>query len=431
MKQMKHKALHVLAWACASWFVAQPAQAQEPFIVGVVTHFMNDEAPPLPRLRLAAAAGINSARDAPYWSSAETALGQWRVVPGWRTWLSGGVDLNMTPMAILCFSTWFHNNIKPSEPQVKPGYLQYVDYATRQLGAGVGFYEIWNEWDLGNDPKDPALSADYAALVRDTAPIVRRNSPQSTILAGAITSHGMRGGFAERLIDDGVLNWVDGLSLHPYVHCANGENATPEGWIKWMRSYSQKLTNKVGREVPLYLTEMSWPSHQGNCGNTPVTQAAYLGRAYFLARTLPAIKGMWWYDLIDDGVDKSNQEHHFGLLEYGTLKPKPAYGVMQAVAPVVRDFRYDAQASRQGAEVYMLYFDKGPERVLAAWTTGYTRTESLISPTPQSGAVRYVDTAAPNKGQQTGPDWSCNAGKCTVPLSLNGFVKIISLGSDG
>lgn len=428
---MSRHRLRAVAWMLAGYFLLQnPVQAQEPFIVGVVTHLMNGEAPPLPGLRAAAAAGINSVRDAPYWSSAEVAPGQWRTVAPWRTWLDGAVDLNMTPLAILCFSTWFYNNAKPSEPQVKPGYLEYVDYATRQLGDNVAIYEVWNEWDLNNDPTDPALSADYAALVRDTAPIVRRNNPRAKILAGAITSHGMRGGFAERLIDAGVLRWVDGLSLHPYVHCAKGDEATPEGWIKWMRTYSSRLTSKTGKEVPLYLTEMSWPSHQGACGNTPATQAAYLARAYFLARTLPAIKGMWWYDLIDDGVDKSNQEHHFGLLAFKTLAPKPAYGVMQAIAAVVRDFRYDPASSQQTGDVYTLYFDKGTERVLVAWTTGSARSTALTTRAPQSGSVRYVDTAAPDKGRQTGQNWSCKAGQCSTSMTLNGFPKIISLGAD-
>ncbi|MCU8657545.1 glycosyl hydrolase, partial [Klebsiella pneumoniae] len=33
------------------------------------------------------------------------------------------------------------------------------------------------------------------------------------------------------------------------------------------------------------------------------------------------IKGVWLYDLIDDGADKSNKEHNFGMF-YQDMQPK-------------------------------------------------------------------------------------------------------------
>ncbi|RMU40824.1 hypothetical protein ALP29_201622 [Pseudomonas syringae pv. avii] len=39
--------------------------------------------------------------------------------------------------------------------------------------------------------------------------------------------------------------------------------------------------------------------------------------------------------------------------------------MMKAIAPVVRDFTYDVQASTLTQDLYQLYFDKGDERVLA------------------------------------------------------------------
>ena len=38
---------------------------------------------------------------------------------------------------------------------------------------------------------------------------------------------------------------------------------------------AEELTRAAGRPVPLYLTEMAWPSHQGACGIDENLQAAY------------------------------------------------------------------------------------------------------------------------------------------------------------
>ena len=40
--------------------------------------------------------------------------------------------------------------------------------------------------------------------------------------------------FSVRLLENGLMQSVDGLSLHPYVHCRGWRRNTPEAWIEWM-----------------------------------------------------------------------------------------------------------------------------------------------------------------------------------------------------
>jgi len=418
-----------MALAMASLLCAS-VQAEAAFIVGITTHLMNFEIPPRKHLQLAVDAGITSLKDDAFWSTAEPVQYQMRIVPQWRNYLDVASSLNLSRLTILDYSTHFYDNAKPRTPKVKAAYLNYVDYVTSQLGNKVDFYEIWNEWDL-EAPKDPKLAADYATLVKEAAPIIRRNTkdvpgPQAKILAGSVTPEGMDYGFADRLIDAGVLEAVDGLSVHPYAHCAANGGNTPERWVIWLRDYEQHIRRKAGRAVPLYLTEMAWPSHTGPCGNTPETQAAYMARIFFLARTLPNIKGMWWYDLVNDGTDRTDQEHNFGLLNED-LTPKPAYTVLKAISPVVRDFTYDARQSQLSGNVYTLYFHKGAERVVVAWAIGKPYEQKLITQNAQTGAVQWTDTAHADKGRINGKPWVCKAGQCSVSVTLTDFPKIISL----
>lgn len=406
-------------------------QAEEPFIVGIGTHLMNFEASSRKPLELAAQAGITALKDDAFWSTAEPAPNQLRIVPQWREYLNTATTLNLTRLTILDYSTFFHDNAKPREGKVKAAYLKYVDYVTGQLGNKVNYYEIWNEWDL-EAPKDAKLAADYAALVRDAAPLIRKhtvgqNGTPAKILAGSITPEGMDFGFADHLIDAGMLDQVDGLSVHPYAHCAGGGQNNPESWVNWMRQYERHIRAKAGRDVPIYLTEMAWPSHTGACGNTPATQAAYMARIMFFARTIPNIKGMWWYDLINDGPDRTDQEHNFGLLNEN-LSPKPAYNVMKVISRFIKDFTYEPSLSIWENNLYLLHFKKGGEEIVVAWSGGKNTEKTLQTDIPQKGAITLIDTAQPQKGWFSGDaSWACEAQNCSTAITLTDFPKIIRL----
>ncbi|MFJ3487556.1 hypothetical protein ACIPL1_29655 [Pseudomonas sp. NPDC090202] len=422
---MGRKGLLLLACLLAGLLMVRSAAA-EPFIVGVGTHSMNNLAQPLRSLELASQAGVTSVRDDAFWSTAEPSPNQLRIIPQWRAWLSTAGALNLSPVVILGYGTSFNGNAKPRKPEVKIPYLKYVDYITRQLGNPVQFYEVWNEWDI-EGPKDPRLSNDYVALVRDAAPIIRKNNPQARVLAGAVTSAGIKGGFVERMLAAGVLKYADGISLHPYVHCEGRDHNTPENWIGWMRDVNQQISAKAGKPVPLYLTEMGWPSHDGKCGISEVRQSAYLARAYFLARTVPNIKGMWWYDLINDGPARNDQEHNFGLLN-ADLSAKPAMPILAAISPYLRNFSYDPGSSLQADNVYKLAFTDGRERIMVAWATGRPRDEQVSATIMNNGPLRVLDTQAAARGMvDTAQRWHCEGSRCSAPVTLTEFPKIIRL----
>lgn len=407
-----------------------PPSSQTPFMVGISTHLMNIDRPLNAPLNLVAEAGFNAVKDDVFWSMVAPTAHELRIFPQWRRYLVQAQNLQLSRLAILGYSTRFHDNAKPRTPVVTDAFLTYVDYVSRQLGNRVNIYEIWNEWD-SEAPRDRQLAMDYAALISKTAPLLRRNldkapGSRALILAGAITTEGMKHGFVEPLIDSGALDLVDGLSIHPYVHCeANGAN-TPEAWARWVRGYEQQVRSRAGRDVPIYLTEVGWPSHQGACGVSETTQALYMARIWFLARTIPNIKGMWWYDLLNDGSNRRDQEHNFGLL-HEDLSPKPAWVMMKAIAPVVRDFSYDAQASVLTDELYQLYFNRGQERVLVAWTVGKPQQQQVTSQAPVSGPVRLIDTRNLSGLVDNGLTWQCSDGQCSTSITLTEFPQIIRL----
>ncbi len=406
-----------------------PAGADERFIIGVATHLMNKSGPSAKALQLLEAAGVDSIRDDAYWSIAESHRGQLQIDPPWRAYLSKAREHKLSPLLVLGYGNPNYGNYaKPRHSPIREGFDNYVNFVSRELVDSVNFYEIWNEWDKEN-PVDENLARDYSSLIEKTASTLRQQKKPLKILAGAVTSQGMDLGFADRLVAAGLLDHVDGLSLHPYVHCRQEGRQTPERWIAWLRWIDADLRALVARPVPLYLTEMGWPSNTGKCGVSEQTQAAWLARSFFLAQTVPDIKGLWWYDLLDDGQDPGDPEQNFGLLNQD-LSVKPSYLTLKAISPFLHDYRYDAEKSRELDSVYLLRFAKGAEQILVAWSTGQPRSIAVDASSVQAGNVLLTDSGQPERGQQdTAIPWSCNDSRCSAQVPLNEFPKIIRLGS--
>ncbi|MUT73061.1 hypothetical protein GOM41_21630 [Pseudomonas stutzeri] len=415
---------------CSFQITAQTVD--EPFVVGVCAHELHKGDPSGRAYAMMRDAGITSVRTDAHWAYVERQPNQLKIEPSWQRYLKETARHGLSTQFILGYGNQHHGDgEKPRSEPVRAAYNRYVDFVTENLKGQVAYYEIWNEWDVEN-PRDPAFTQDYARLIADAAGIIRQRDPAATVLAGAVTSQGIESGFALRLLENGLMQSVDGLSLHPYVHCRGWRRNTPEAWIDWMAEVDKELTRAAGRPVPLYLTEMAWPSHQGACGIDENLQAAYLARAFFLARTLPNIKGMWWYDFRNDGTDKTEREHNFGLVRQD-FTPKPAYPVLAAISEIVSQYAYLGRLENTANDVVMLRFARGEDELLVAWSTGKPRTVELRGNENNegiTGRVAMIDTAQPRHGRvTTGNEWRCPASDdaCSTTVKLDGFPKIISL----
>ncbi len=415
---------------CSFQITAQTVD--EPFVVGVCAHELHKGDPSGRAYAMMRDAGITSVRTDAHWAYVERQPNQLKIEPSWQRYLKETARHGLSTQFILGYGNQHHGGgEKPRSEPVRAAYNRYVDFVTENLKGQVAYYEIWNEWDV-EDPRDPAFTQDYARLIADAAGIIRQRDPAATVLAGAVTSQGIESGFALRLLENGLMQSVNGLSLHPYVHCRGWRRNTPEAWIDWMAEVDKELTRAAGRPVPLYLTEMAWPSHQGACGIDETLQAAYLARAFFLARTLPNIKGMWWYDFRNDGTDKTEREHNFGLVRQD-FTPKPAYPVLAAISEIVSQYAYLGRLENIANDVVMLRFARGEDELLVAWSTGKPRTVELRGNENNegiTGRVAMIDTAQPRHGRvTTGNEWRCPASDdaCSTTVKLDGFPKIISL----
>ncbi|HEY5973224.1 MAG TPA: DUF4214 domain-containing protein, partial [Geobacteraceae bacterium] len=171
--------------------------------------------------------------------------------------------------------------------------------------------------------------ATYLRLVAKTAAALKQVNPTITVIAGAVG--GKDRSWLEKMVQGGALASVDALSIHPY-NFGEGVNGTPEKLLDWLDEAEASLVQLAGgKEVPLYVTEIGWPTHTGTASTTPETSGDYLARLYLLARTRPYLKGIYWYDFQDDGTSPTTIEQNFGIVR-NDLTPKPAYERLAAIA---------------------------------------------------------------------------------------------------
>ncbi|EMP4695291.1 cellulase family glycosylhydrolase [Klebsiella pneumoniae] len=317
------------------------------FEIGINAHVSRYEDTPENILALVKTGGFTSIRAGIPWDALEKNKGNMEFGKNYikldKLLLSS--DSSIVNNSLLFLGYGNKNYTGGSYPQSKEQIAAFANYtrwiANRYKGK-VKYYEIWNEWLVGTGlPKKTTVpDADvFIELVKESSKAIRQEDPNAIILTGSINPLSQRDvSWMFSLIDMGVLNYVDGLSIHPYSYKSkkiNERNVLTN--IKLMDQFENKLAQRSGKSVDLYITEMGFPTSKYVQGGVSETQAGLSVLRYTIAaRSRPYIKGIWWYDLIDDGTNKLNNEHNFGFIQFdGT--PKYSFNLLSEYSKKIND----------------------------------------------------------------------------------------------
>jgi len=329
-------------------------------------------------------ARIGAFRDELYWSLLETTPGVFSLTGETArvgTALDGATAAGLEPILILNYGNGLYGGGFPLTDRARGAFAAYARFAATNYRGRIRHYEVWNEWNGGmgqTNPTDEMKSPEsYLPLLQATYAAVKQADPSAIVIGGAVDGN-VR--WTERLVELGGMRYMDVLSIHPYMFHA-GKDGTPENLVRLLADLGRRLAAKNGGIIPpLYVTETGWPTTTAVAGGVaPETAADYLVRAYLGVRTLPFVKGMWWYELQNSGSDPGNVQHNFGLTD-PNLAPKPAYHAMRAVAPLVAPSvsgeRLQARAGEwlvrlrhgDGSTVLGLWVEGAPKRIeLDVW----------------------------------------------------------------
>ncbi|MCF1303372.1 cellulase family glycosylhydrolase [Raoultella ornithinolytica] len=231
------------------------------------------------------------------------------------------------PLVILAYGNVFYTGRGyPITPEQVNAFTNYASWVATRFKGKVEYYEIWNEWKAGTGVKEKSAarndSEKYLELVKATATKIRKIDPNAKILAGGMTlmsNDDIK--WAETLIDRGMLNYIDGLSVHNYnYNYRSAAQRTPEYSLMMLRQFEESYYKKENKYIDIYLTEVGYPTCEGKvyCVD-PKTMKKYYQEYNAALKDTSYIKGVWWYDLKDDGIDKKNKENNFGLYDFNGI----------------------------------------------------------------------------------------------------------------
>ena len=284
-------------------------------------------------------AGITSVRQEVYWHRLELTKGNLKY-PANLEEVERFVDYTLKkggmPLLILDYGNKLYDDGDGvSSPEAIEAFTRYARFVAEHFKGRVKLYEVWNEWNIGmgsnKSPRNIRDVATYVNLLKATYKVVKAVDASNIVIGGSVA--GVDTKWTEAFIDAGGLAHLDAFSAHPYVIWNPGSK--PEHAIRWLDNAHQKMVdNQPKRNIPIYVTEIGWPNHEGKFSWTEDQTANFLIRFHIMARSRPYIKGVWWYELVNGGRGKDNKEKAFGLVDVD-FKAKPALQAYQVVANLI------------------------------------------------------------------------------------------------
>lgn len=349
---------------------------------GVNTHGWGTEA-----TELISRAGIKHVRGNSEWGSVEKQQGVYSIPVSaeHETHMNALRDLSLDQIWLFAYTNpLYDNNSTPYTDEGRQGFANYskavvdgyngYDSSSPDYELFLKNVEVYNEFniafgDRGTGPADSRPDY-YFPLLKKTYETVKAAHPEVQI-AGMSTA-GAPLSWLESVMKLGGLDYMDAMSIHPYVYPKD-----PELLIPIFRNVNQLVRQyNNGQTMPLWLSELGWPTHNAVSGVNEKVSADNLVRSMVLSLA-NGVEKIYWYDLINDGNDKSYNEHNFGLVRnkadsLGAYTPKPSYTAYAVLTRQLADAVYREDLSGEDA-FYHYLFKKGNEDIRVVWA---------VQPTP-------------------------------------------------
>ncbi|HET9802246.1 MAG TPA: cellulase family glycosylhydrolase [Candidatus Acidoferrum sp.] len=252
----------------------------------------------------------------------------------------------------------------PQHPESVAAFARWAAAAAAHYKGRRVIWEIWNEPNIFFWKPKPNAEQ-YATLALATAKAIRAADPDASIIGPA--SSGFPWEFLEIFLKSGVLDYLDGVSVHPY----RSRNKSPETAVAdfaRLRVLIKKYAPPDSkRKWPIISGEWGYSSHRMNVSTE--AQAAFLVRQQ-LSNLLDGIPLSIWYDWKNDGEDPDENEQNFGTVSYN-LEPKPVYHAAQTLSRQLAGYSIARRIHAGATNDFVLALTKpGAPAKLAAWTQG-------------------------------------------------------------
>jgi hypothetical protein len=342
--------------------------------------------PGLEAVPLMANGGISTDRDEAFWSAAETTKGVIQFPQKVKDYKAALDSNHVDFLNILDYgNSLYYPDEAPSTDEQRAAFTRYAVAAVDQFGTEHTTYELWNEWNL-RDPNGAAKASpeNYVALLKMVSAAVRAKHPDVKLTGPSLAVINDWQGWFTKFADLGGLDYVDAVTIHPYV-----QPLDPEASVTYMNTIRSIMTAH-GSNKPIYITEQGWATGTNPSAVSEPAQARDLARGQLLSYGA-GVARYSSYNFMDSGTDPSNVEHRFGLVRNrldsrGALVPKPSYVATAVLARQIDELPLIGQ-TRFGTNGYDVAFDAGGgQSVHAVWSA----TPGMVAATAPAGSTVQV-----------------------------------------
>jgi hypothetical protein len=260
-------------------------------------------------------------------------------------------DIDYAPVWAMPSGCTFNEKCPPSN------LSQFADFAasvaSRYQSAGMQYWEIWNEENLGGFWTPAPSAAMYTQLLKLSYEAIKNVQPNATVLSGGLGDLDRspysvnQQTFLTEMYQDGAAPYFDALGFHAYSFPALPSYvALWSGWsmIDDIPDSIRAIMDANGdTKKQIWITEYGAPTDgpgaeatttDPNYNNSPdyvsqALQTEMLTQAVDQYKTTSYLGGFFWYSYKDLGTSTDTAENFFGLLNYNGM-PKPAYYAYQS-----------------------------------------------------------------------------------------------------
>jgi polysaccharide biosynthesis protein PslG len=364
------------AWSAALMEVPQG--------LGVNIHFIT---PPAGEIPMIANAGFTWIRMDFLWEVTETKRGQYDFSQ-YDALVNALKAAHMRAIFILDLGNpLYDHGGPPATDASRSAFTKWAVAAAAHFGGDGIIWELWNEPNAGFwEPKTNVIR-DYSKLAAVVGTALHEANPDEIFVGPALNHLDMK--FLEDCLKAGCLQYWQAVTVHPYTK-------TPESGIDGYARLGALIAKYAPQGSSRTIIAGEW-GYTSRLGEHTVAEQGQLLAREFLINLSARIPLSIWYDWSDDGADRQNSEHNYGLVHYEydpnrnpVREPKPAYIAAKTLMHILAGSHFDQRLSAGDSDDYVLQFRRGDEVLYAAWTTA--KTPRMIHLPLSGGALSATST---------------------------------------
>ncbi|HEX2950985.1 MAG TPA: cellulase family glycosylhydrolase [Armatimonadota bacterium] len=332
--------------------------------MGVNIHFTGE---PVRDLDMIKAGGWKFIRMDYHWTSIEKEKGVYNF-SAYDQLTDALLKRGIRPLYILDYGNGLYN--EPSGIRTEEGRQAFARFAAASVTHYKGkpiLWELWNEPNGAGFWKPVPSAHEYMLLAKVVFPAIRKADPTAFCIAPATSGIDM--GYLEGCFKEGLLQMVDGITVHPYRQIAP---ETVENDVQRLRAL---IAQYCPERPDLPILSGEWGYSCAWNGFNDTLQGQYLPRQYMMNLSLNIPLSIW-YDWHDDGIDPKEPEHHFGTVTH-EYQPKPSYLAAQSLVAALRGMHF-VKRLQSAPDDYLFLFSDNKKFTMAAWTIADKHTVDVF-----------------------------------------------------